>query len=290
MKNLPDFKIDDLKMQVLLALEEDIGFGDITTDTLIPPDQAAEALMIAKQQGVVCGIEVAREVFLTLDPMLAFKAAMKDGDAVAPRAEIARISGPAAPILKAERTALNFIRRLSGIATLTRRFADAVAGLDVRICDTRKTTPGWRRLEKYAVACGGGTNHRMGLYDAVLIKDNHIAVARKAGMSIAQVLAKFRDRAGEGVVVQIEARTVEEVRECIDAGATMILLDNMSNEMMREVVRLGAKRKVIFEASGNVDLNTVRAIAETGVQRISVGALTHSAPALDISLDVRMRG
>ncbi len=291
MRNLPQFKIDDLKMQVLLALEEDIGFGDITTDALVPPSRTARAVMPAKQEGVVCGIDVAKEVFLTLDSSLDFKANVRDGDAVTPGTLLAELSGAAAPILKAERTALNFIQRLSGIATLTRKFVDAVAGFDAAICDTRKTTPGWRKLEKHAVACGGGTNHRMGLYDAVLIKDNHIEVAKKAGMSIAQILAKFQDKAGNGMVVQIEARTLEDVRECVAAGAAMILLDNMGIEEMRRAVEMGkaAKGEVIFEASGNVNLDTVRQIAGTGVHRISVGALTHSAPVLDISLDVHMQ-
>ena len=288
MQNKHRFKIDDLKMQVLLALEEDIGPGDITTDTLVPPGQTARAAATAGQEGIVCGIEAAKEVFVTLDSSLDFRAVVGDGDAVMPGAALAELSGAAASILKAERTALNFMQRLSGIATLARKFVDAVEGLDVRICDTRKTTPGWRQLEKYAVACGGATNHRWGLYDAVLIKDNHIEIARKSGMTIAQMLDKFRERAGKGTVVQIEARTLEEVRECIDAGATMILLDNMSNEEMRRAVEMGAaaKREVIFEASGNVNLDTVREIAETGVHRISVGALTHSAPALDISLQI----
>jgi len=287
----PDFNIDEIKMQVLLALEEDIGAGDLTTDALIPRDARADAVMLAKQKGVVCGVDVAREIFKTVDSLLAFEGLLRDGETVAPGMEIARVSGAARSILTAERTALNFIQRLSGIATFTRRFVDAVEGIDVAICDTRKTTPGWRKLEKYAVACGGGLNHRIGLYDGVLIKDNHIDLCRKKGMTAAQILAHFSDAAKRGTMVEIEALSLDDVREFINAGATMILLDNMSNDDMRKAVEMGraSKRGVVFEASGNVSLATVRDIALTGVQRISAGALTHSAPVLDISLKVTMK-
>lgn len=289
--NTPDFNIDELKMQVLLALQEDAGPGDITSETLMPPEAQAEATLVAKQGGVVCGVEVAAEVFKTCDPRIRFEGSLKDGETVAAGMTVARVAGAARGILTAERTALNFIQRLSGIATLTRRFVDAVEGTGARIYDTRKTTPGWRKLEKYAVACGGGVNHRIGLYDGVLIKDNHIDICRKRGMTIAQILGKFAAEARKGTMVEIEARTLADVRECIDAGATLILLDNMSNDDMRKAVGMGraSGREVEFEASGNMSLERVREIALTGVRRISVGALTHSAPILDMTLLVETK-
>jgi len=279
-------------MQILFALEEDIGRGDITTTGLIPADLRADATLLAKQRGVVCGVDVAREVFRTADANLVFEDALKDGEAVSPGTEVARISGAARSILTAERTALNFIQRLSGIATLTRQFVDAVEGTGAVICDTRKTTPGLRAMEKYAVACGGAANHRMGLYDGVLVKDNHIEVCRKKGMGFREILEKFDCFAKKGMMVEIEACTLDDVRECINAGATMILLDNMSVEEMSKAIEMGraSGRAVVFEASGNVTLERVREIALTGVQRISVGALTHSAPVLDISLEMIMHG
>jgi nicotinate-nucleotide pyrophosphorylase (carboxylating) len=289
--NRPNFNIDELKMRVLLALQEDTGDGDVTTKALIPADARAEAALVARQKGVVCGVEVAREVFVTCDPLVRFEALPGDGETVAPGMTVARVAGAARAILTAERTALNFIQRLSGIATLTRKFVDAVEGTRAKICDTRKTTPGMRALEKYAVACGGGMNHRMGLYDGVLIKDNHIDICRKRGMTIAQMLAQFADRARKGMMVEIEARSLADVRECIDAGATLILLDNMSNDDMRKAVQMGraSGREIEFEASGNVTLERVREIALTGVQRISAGALTHSAPILDMTLLVETK-
>jgi len=273
-------------MQVLLALQEDTGRGDITSETLVPPEAQAEARLVAKQGGVLCGVEVAREVFKTCDPRIVFENSLKDGETVAADMTVAQVSGSALAILTAERTALNFIQRLSGIATLTRRFVDAVEGTGARIYDTRKTTPGWRKLEKYAVTCGGGVNHRIGLYDGVLIKDNHIDICRERGMTIAQILGKFAAKARKGTPVEIEARALADVRECIDAGAALILLDNMSNDDMRKAVEMGraSVRTVEFEASGNVTLERVREIALTGVQRISAGALTHSAPILDMTL------
>lgn len=280
---------DEIKALIRAALAEDVGGGgDITTAALVPAGTKATASMLAKQGGVLCGIGIAREVFKQVNASVDFREVLKDGDALAPGVEIARVSGPAAAILTAERTALNFVQRLSGVATLTRKFVDAVKGTGARICDTRKTTPGWRKLEKYAVACGGGLNHRMGLHDAALIKDNHIDICRKSGMSIAQILARF---AGSKFPVEIEARTLDDVRQCIDAGAAMILLDNMSTADMRKAVEMGKSlgREVVFEASGNVTLERAREIALTGVGRISVGALTHSAPALDVSLKVAFK-
>ena len=279
-------KIDELKMRVLLALEEDIGSGDITTESIVPQDAAARARIVAKEEGILAGIEVAAEVFRTLDPATGFEAKAGDGDAVAPGKSIATIEGNASALLKGERTALNFLQRLSGIATLTRKFVDAVAGTGAKIYDTRKTTPGWRSLEKHAVACGGGTNHRMGLYDAVLIKENHIAIAREKDKGIKELIEGVRKKVGPDLFLQIEARNLEEVAKCLSAAPDCILLDNMSTAEMQQAVLMGKKTndRVLFEASGGVTLDNVREIASTGVHRISVGALTHSAPALDITI------
>jgi nicotinate-nucleotide pyrophosphorylase (carboxylating) len=256
-------------------LAEDVGDGDLTSLAVVDEDATCTARLLVKEPGVVCGLDVASEVFDRLGATLDSLAA--DGDAVEPGA-VARVEGPARGVLAGERLALNVLGRLSGIATLTRRYVDAVDGTGAVILDTRKTTPGLRGLEKHAVACGGGQNHRLGLYDGILIKDNHL---RLAG-SIGEAVVRARE---SGIPVEVECDTVAQVREALAAGADSILLDNMTVPELREAVGL-ARGRSRLEASGGVTLETVRAIAETGVDFISVGALTHSAPALDVSLEV----
>ncbi len=279
-------KIDELKMQVLLALEEDIGYGDITTESLVPAEAMAKAEFVAKQDGVLAGIDAAKTVFHTLDPSVVFNAKMKDGMPFSDGDILAEIEGRASVLLKAERTALNFLQRLCGIATLTRRYVEAVASAAAEILDTRKTTPGWRLLEKYAVTCGGGRNHRMGLHDAVLIKENHIALAQSGGGSIKSAILAIRKKLGKDIFLEVETRNLEEVASALSAAPDCILLDNMSPAQMRQAVLLGEKSDgdILFEASGGVNLDSIAEIAKTGVHRISVGALTHSAPSADISM------
>ncbi len=256
-------------------LAEDVGDGDATTDSLVDVDAVCEARIVVKEPGVVCGLRAAAEVFESLGARLGPVAA--DGDRVEP-GSIALVEGPARAVLTCERLALNLIGRLSGIATLTRRYVDAVEGTGATILDTRKTTPGLRDLEKEAVRCGGGTNHRRGLDDGVLIKDNHLRVVP----SIAEAVRRARPT---GLPVQVEADTLAQVAEAVEAGADRVLLDNMTTEELRAAVKLVAGRAET-EASGGVTLDTVRAIAETGVDFVSVGALTHSARSLDVSLEV----
>jgi nicotinate-nucleotide pyrophosphorylase (carboxylating) len=256
-------------------LAEDVGAGDATTTSVVDEAATCEAQLLVKEPGVACGLDVAAAVFAelgaTLEPLAA------DGDAVEPGV-VARVSGPARAVLTGERLALNLLGRLSGIATLTRRYVDAVDGTGATILDTRKTTPGLRDLEKYAVRCGGGTNHRFRLDDGVLIKDNHLRLAGSIGEAVARARSA-------GLPVEVECDTVAQVGEVLLAGADRILLDNMSLDELREAVALNADRAEL-EASGGVTLDTVRSIAETGVDFISVGALTHSARALDVSLEV----
>jgi nicotinate-nucleotide pyrophosphorylase (carboxylating) len=265
------------------ALAEDVGPGDFTTLWTVPAERRAEARIVARAPGVIAGTEVAVEVFRRVDPSLAVEVVAGDGTAVAPGGLAMRISGPAASILTAERTALNFLQQLSGVATITRRYVDAIAGTGARVIDTRKTTPGMRLLEKAAVVAGGGANHRVGLYDMVMIKDNHIAAA---GGITAAVLA-VRARNDRGLRVEVETTDLDEVREALTAGAERVMFDNMTPELMRQAVALvhdvGDGRPET-EASGGITLETIRGYAETGVDFISVGALTHSAPALDLSL------
>ena len=257
-------------------LAEDVGSGDVTTLALIDEDAICKAVVLAKEPGVVCGLEAATAVFAELgvgfDPLVAEGASVDRGT-------IAELEGPARGVLTGERLALNLIGRLSGIATLTRGYVDAVEGTGATILDTRKTTPGLRALEKHAVATGGGTNHRFGLDDGVLVKDNHLRLTGGIAPAIAAL------RAATDLPVEVEAETLEQVREAVAAGADTILLDNMSTEELREAVAFVAGRAKL-EASGGVNLETVRAIAETGVDFISVGALTHSARSLDVSLEV----
>ena len=271
---------EDLRAHIRLALEEDLGAGDITTASIVPDDARAHARLVAKQEGIVAGLDVAEAVFLELDRSVSFKALVSEGSQISSGQVLAEIGGPAGAILSAERTALNFLGRMSGIATLTRQFVDAVAGTPARILDTRKTAPGLRAFDKLAVRRGGGENHRLGLYDMILIKDNHIDFAGSL------VKAVRRARAAEtGLEIEVEARTLEDVRAALDAGARRILLDNMSPTMMKKAVAIN-RGKARLEASGNVSLENVREIAQTSVDDISVGALTHSARVFDVSLEL----
>ena len=271
------------------ALAEDLGWGDITTGTLIPPELQGRAFILSKASGVVAGTEVARMVFHRVDPSLQVELLLSDGSKVKPRDIIARIEGRIASILTSERVALNFLQRLSGIASETHLYVEAIQTLTARIMDTRKTTPGLRRLEKYAVRVGGGYNHRQNLGDGVLIKDNHLAALRSQGKSLGEVIAEAKQKAPHTLKVEVEAQTPEEALEAANAGADIVMLDNMPIEEMRRAVEM-IKGKALIEASGGGTLDKVRAIAETGVDFISIGAITHSAPALDLSLEIEPEG
>jgi nicotinate-nucleotide pyrophosphorylase (carboxylating) len=266
-----------------LALAEDLGKGDVTTNSLIPDEKIGVASILAKEEGILAGVEIAEEVFRRVDPKLKIKVWLKDGAKVGSGDMIAVVEGRIASILKAERTALNFLQRLSGIASDTNRYVKAVEGLPVRIMDTRKTTPCLRVLEKYAVKVGGGKNHRMHLGDGILIKDNHLAALRNEGLSIKEIIARARQNAPGGVKVEMEVNTPQGALEAAEAEADVIMLDNMRLEDMRQAVK-AVHGRALIEASGGITLDTVRAVAETGVDFISVGALTHSVKALDISL------
>jgi nicotinate-nucleotide pyrophosphorylase (carboxylating) len=272
---------------VELALQEDVGGGDLTSLAVIPDELEGRAVFVARASGVLAGLSAGALVFATLDPRVQFEPLLRDGDAVQPGSRLARVAGPMRAILSGERTALNFLQHLSGIATQTRRYVDAVAGLKSRVLDTRKTLPGWRLLEKYAVRCGGGHNHRVGLFDGVLIKDNHLSALGHGKKEIRAAVEAARGLHGAGIPIEIEVDNLAELDEALHCGPDIVLLDNMAPETMREAVRRrdAVAPKVLLEASGGVTLATIRAIAETGVDRVSVGALTHSAPALDIALD-----
>ncbi len=269
----------DILSAIRRALAEDIGPGDVTTNSIVPPDALMRGRIIAKQDGVVAGLDVAQAVYRVVDERIVFTALVAEGERVADRQTLALVSGPARGLLTAERTALNFLGRMSGIATLTRQFVDAVAGTRATILDTRKTAPGLRMVDKLAVQRGGGRNHRIGLYDMVLIKDNHIDFAG----SLRAAVERSRECAPH-LDIEVEARTIADVREALDLGVQRIMLDNMTPAMMAEAVRLVAGRARL-EASGNVALDTIRQIAETGVDDISIGALTHSARVFDVSFD-----
>ncbi len=268
------------------ALAEDAATADVTTGTLITPRMQSQAEMVVKAGGVIAGLSVAALVFQTVDPSLEFTTVMPDGSAVSPGDRIAAVSGGTDTLLRAERTALNFVQHLSGIATVTSRYVREVDGLAARVVDTRKTTPGLRQLEKYAVRLGGGENHRADLAQAVLIKDNHLAALRDSGTDLAVAVYRARQNAPAGIVIEVEVTSPEDAVTAAQAGAEVVLLDNMGVDMMRRAVRAVAGRARL-EASGGITLENVRAVAETGVDIISVGALTHSAPALDIGLDFR---
>ncbi|MBM3934718.1 MAG: carboxylating nicotinate-nucleotide diphosphorylase [SAR202 cluster bacterium] len=275
------------------ALAEDLSSGDPTTDSLIPQDILGRANIIPKAEGVLAGVDVAVAIFRRLDPRLDANALMSDGAALRPWVRetgaegdvVAEVQGPVASILKAERTALNILQHMSGVATQVSRYVKAVEGYNVRILDTRKTLPGLRALEKYAVTMGGGRNHRRNMGDGVLIKDNHIAILKQAGMTLAEIVQRAKDRAPHSLRIEVEVEDLDMVYEAVDAGAEILLLDNMPPEEMAKAVRIVAGR-AITEASGGITLDNVREVAATGVDMISIGALTHSVKALDLSLDL----
>ncbi|MFY9814593.1 MAG: carboxylating nicotinate-nucleotide diphosphorylase [Dehalococcoidales bacterium] len=275
---------NQLNTLIDLALEEDIGGGDITSESLIPADLRAKTTLLAKGDGVLAGIDLAKLVFIKVDPELKFKVLLKDGTVLHSGDIIATVTGNARSLLKAERVALNFLQKLSGIATQTAEYVALIGDLPVEILDTRKTTPGMRLLEKYAVSMGGGRNHRFNLSDGMLIKDNHLATLRAHGMTLKEIVAKAKQSAPAGIKVEVEVTNLKEVREAVAAKADIIMFDNMSPAKMRAAVKL-VPSVIMTEASGNINLKTVRAVAETGVNFISIGALTHSPKALDISLE-----
>jgi nicotinate-nucleotide pyrophosphorylase (carboxylating) len=268
------------------ALMEDEAWHDVTTAALVPPEQKGRGVIVAKAEGVLAGLPMAEAVFKAIGPSLAWRPLAAEGTRVSPGQAVAEVEGPLAAILRAERVALNYLTHLSGVATATARLVEAIAGTPCRLRDTRKTTPGLRTLEKYAVRVGGGENHRFTLADAVLIKDNHLAALRARGLGIADAVRLASASGGPPEMrVQIEVTSVEEARQALATGAHELLLDNMPPEETRRVVDL-AKGKAVLEASGGITLANARQVAETGVDYISVGAITHSAPALDLSLEV----
>jgi len=275
---------EDARRWVNAALAEDVGSGDVTTTAMIPPEAVASARMVARQELVVCGLSLAEAAFRELDPAAFVERAAEDGQRVARGALLLRVRGSARALLTAERVALNFVQRLSGIATLTARYVAAVNGSKAQILDTRKTTPCWRRLEKYAVRCGGGRNHRFGLFDQVLIKDNHLAALRGAAPDPVTAAVERARRLAPGLTIEVEADTLDQAALAAAAGADVILLDNMSPAQLSAAVNLVAGR-ARTEASGGITLETAPAIAATGVDFLSVGALTHSAASVDIGLD-----
>jgi nicotinate-nucleotide pyrophosphorylase (carboxylating) len=267
------------------ALAEDLGPGDITSECFIPANHHSTARIVAKESSILAGTEVAREVFRQVDATIEVTLLKNDSDAISPGDLILTATGPTRALLSAERTALNFLQRLSGIATLTRRFVDAVRGTKAVILDTRKTTPGLREFERIAVRAGGGVNHRFGLHDRVLAKDNHLAITGDAA-GLQRAIDEAKQRVPD-ILVEIEADTLDQVRLlCALRGVDIILLDNMSNDQLREAVQIRGDKAVVLEASGGVSLDTVAAIAATGIDCISVGALTHSARAVDLSMEI----
>ncbi len=276
---------EQLSHIVDLALSEDISHGDVTSEALIPAKLRGKAAILVKERGILAGIDVAREVFLKVDPSLKFEALVEDGTRVKPGDIIATISGRVTSILKAERVALNFLQRLSGIASQTALYVGKTRGFAAKITDTRKTTPGLRSLEKQAVLMGGGHNHRFHLGDGILIKDTHLAALRALGMSLRDIVARAKENAPRSLFIEVEVTTEEEALEAAEAGADIIMLDNMGPDEMRRVVSL-LPTQVKTEASGGINLANVRAAAAAGVDIISIGALTHSTKALDISLEM----
>lgn len=278
----PEEQIDKI---VELALAEDLGQGDVTSEILIPLDLVGKAYILVKEEGVIAGLEVAEKVFRHVDPTLKVEILIKDGAKVKAGDITANVSGAVISILEAERTAINFVQKLSGVATATAKYVARVQGLKTNIVDTRKTTPGMRLLEKYAVRMGGGKNHRLHLGDGILIKDNHLVALRAMGLSLKEIVAKAKKNAPKGIRVEVEATSLQEALDAAGAGADMILLDNMPPEEMKRVVSM-LPRHVKTEASGGITLENVRAAALSGVDVISVGALTHSTKALNVSLEL----
>src|SRR3990167_3531311 len=298
-----NFKLETEKIDALiqLAFQEDIGDGDITTESLIPDSLIVEGVFIAKESGVIAGMPVVEYFFSKLDKGVSLKQNVKDRAFVKKGETIASLKGSAKILLSGERIALNFLQRLSGIATTTAQFVERIKPLKTAIMDTRKTVPGWRYLEKYAVAIGGGVNHRMGLYDQVLIKDNHLDIMKNKlfhdfspqASIIEKAVSALRQKIKKGVLIEVETRTREEVADALKAGVDIILFDNMNIAQLKEAVETvknwkssKGKRKPLTEASGNITLENVRLVAQTGVDRISIGAITHSAKAMDISLEI----
>lgn len=288
----PELPLGAIREAVERALAEDLAWGDVTSDLLVPVDLQATAVMVARETGVVAGLTVADGAFRSVDPGLRVEYLAADGERAEPGRELLRVSGRARSILAAERVALNFVQRLSGTATLAALFVDAVQGTGARIVDTRKTTPGLRVLEKYAVRCGGGHNHRFHLGDAVLLKDNHRAALAAAGVTLAEAVRRARSALPHTATIEVEVDTLQELEQALEASPEAILLDNMASGELAEAVRRIRARLpgVKVEASGGVTLEKVRGLAEAGVDLISVGALTHSAPALDVALDFRIEG
>jgi nicotinate-nucleotide pyrophosphorylase (carboxylating) len=279
---LPEAEVDAI---IERALAEDISHGDVTSELLIPPELQGKASILAKAKGILAGSAVAKKVFLKVDPSLEVEVLIGDGERVNPGDIVAIIAGSVASILKADRTALNFLQRLSGIASTTARYVARTKGFNAIITDTRKTTPGLRLLEKYAVRLGGGRSHRFHLGDGILIKDNHLAALRALGMSLKDIVARAKQNAPRGLTVEVEVSNTQEALEAAEAGADIIMLDNINPDEMRHIVGL-IQSQVKTEASGGVTLANVRQVAMSGVNTISVGALTHSAKALDISLEL----
>lgn len=273
-------EIEKIDLIIKAALKEDMPEGDITSESIIPSEKESEAFILAKEEGVLAGIEVAKRVFELINPEVVFKKNLEDGQAFGKGETLAQIRGHSISLLKGERTSLNFIQRLSGIATATRKFVQVVAGTKTKILDTRKTTPGLRILEKYAVRMGGGTNHRFNLSEMVLIKDNHLKIAG----NIPQAVRKAKENVKEGVKIEVEVTNLAEVKEAVQSGADMIMLDNMKMEEIKEAVEW-VKGRVQLEVSGKVDLRNVKEIASLGVDFISIGSLTHSYRSLDMSME-----
>lgn len=276
-----------IRLIVTQALAEDLAAGDVTTTALISPELEGQGIITVEEEGILAGIEVAEEVFRQVDPGIHFEKLAFDGEKLSPGKAVAQVSGKAASILQAERTALNFLQHLSGIATETRRYVEAVSGTKAKILDTRKTVPGLRLLEKYAVRVGGGQNHRRSLGDGILIKDNHLAALRSQGLGIGEVVKIARQNAPHTLRIEVEVEALEQVEEALRAGADVIMLDNMPLDQMRQAVGL-VQGRALIEASGGINLGNVRQVAETGVDFISIGALTHSIRALSFSLSLQV--
>ena len=275
----------DMERLIELAIMEDYSAGDATTEALISPDIGGKATIVSDESGVLAGLGIALEVFHKMAPDVKIERLLSDGNFLETGSRIANIQGPLGSILTTERTSLNFLRKLSGVATETSKYVEAIKGTSATIIDTRKTTPGFRSLQKYAVRMGGGTNHRQNLGDGILIKDNHIRTLALEGMSLKDVIKKAHANASHTIKIEVEVEDLAQVKEALESGAQIILLDNMTPiEMGKAVALCGGK--AITEASGGINLSSVRAVAESGVDLISVGALTHSAPDLDISLDI----
>lgn len=273
----------DTELLIDRALLEDTIIGDPTTEVLIPADLKGNAVIVAEANGILAGIDVALAVFERFDATMATKRLIQDGFNISPGSRIAELEGSMSSILTAERTALNFVRKLSGIATDTRKYVDTVSGYTARIVDTRKTTPGLRSLEKYAVRMGGGLNHRQNLGDGILIKDNHIQALQGQGVNISDLIRKAQNKASHTIKIEVEVENIQQAEEALEAGVEILLLDNMSTESMKEAVAL-CKGRAITEASGGITLSRVKEVASTGVNLISIGALTHSSSAIDIGL------